>query len=113
MSNADTRQAIADALSDVAGVKGYPRRPRSPKAGDGWPLWRGSERADGAAFMETFAVIIALPADEQNADTFADAHAEALEEALRPVLWVESLAPAVTATDSGDMNALMITGRTE
>lgn len=113
MSNAETRQAIADALSDVDGIKGYPRRPRAPKAGDGWPLWRGSERADGMAFTETFAVIIALAGDEAAADAFVDSHGEALEEALSPVLWIESLAPAVTAIGDGDMNALMITGRTE
>ena len=113
MNNAQVRANIAAALSTVEGVKGYARRPKSPKAGDGWPLWRGSERADGFLFTQTFAVVIALSGDVVAADDFADAHGDELADALEPVLFVESFAPAVTATDAGDMNALMITGRVE
>jgi hypothetical protein len=113
MSNAQTRISIATALSAVPGVKGYPRRPKAPRAGDAWPVWRGSERDNGTAFVETFAVVVALAGDEVTADTFADTHGEDLEEALRPWLYIESLAPAVVAVEGGDMNALMLTGRTE
>lgn len=113
MSNADTRTAIAAALTGVDGITGYARRPRAPKTGDAWPLWRGSQRDGGVAFVETWAVVIALAGDEQAAEEFADARGEELEDALHPVLFVDTYAPAVVGTDAGDSNALMITGRTE
>jgi hypothetical protein len=113
MSNADTRTALATALSEVDGITGYPRRPRSVRTGDAWPLWRGSERAGGTAFVETWAVVVALAGDEQAAEEFADARGAEIEDALHPVLFVDGFTPAVVGTDAGDTNALMITGRTE
>lgn len=113
MNNAATRVEIAEALSGIDGITGYPRRPRAPRAGDAWPLWRGAERAGGTAFTQTWHVLVALAGDERTADEFADAYGDAIEDALAAVLFVDTFAPAVTATDGGDMNALMITGRTE
>jgi len=113
MNNAAHRNEIAAALSTVPGVTGYPRRPTAVKAGDAWPLWRGAERSDGFTFVQTFAVIVALPGDEAQADTNADTAAEPLAEALEPILFVESITPATVGTSEGDMNALMITGRVE
>jgi hypothetical protein len=113
MTNFDTRIALAGALSMVDGVTGYPQRPGAVRPGDAWPLWRGSERSDGMAFLETWAVVVALAGDELAADTFADSKRADLDDALRPVMWVESYTPAVVNTEAGDMNALMITGRTE
>lgn len=113
MSNADTRQAIADALSTVSGIHGHPARPDALNEGDGWPQWRGGvPRAH--AVEGTWAVLIVLPsANDVTADAFADSHGEALLDALRPVLFVDSIAPAEVTTESGPLYALMISGRSE
>ena len=113
MSNASTRQAIATALSTVSGVTGYVQRPAAMKPGDGWPQWGGSERDAGQGFLETWRVLIVLPVDEVSADAFADSHQDALVAALRPVLFIDSFAPANFAADGGDVYALLITGRSE
>lgn len=114
MSNADTRDAIAAALSTVTGVIGYARRPAVMKPGDGWPQWGGNEHAGGAAFIESWAVLIVLPAaDEVSADEFADSHGTALLEALQPVMFVDGMKPATIPASGNDLYALMITGRSE
>jgi hypothetical protein len=113
MDNAANREAIALALSEVDGVTGYRRRPQNPAPGDAWPLWRQAERADGFVFTQTFAIMVILPSQEQDADEFADSHGEALADALESVLYIETMAPAVVATSAGEMLALLITGRTE
>lgn len=112
MSNADTRQAIADALSTVSGVTGYPARPDALNEGDGWPQWRGAT-PQAYAFENTWAVLVILPAGEVSADAFADSHGEALVEALRPVMFVDQIAPATLDTEAGQMYALMLSGRSE
>lgn len=114
MSRAQTRQAIADALSEVDGITGYPSRPRVMSAGDAWPQWRGgTPRA--YAVEDTWAVLIVLPqTDDVTADSFADAHGEALLDALRPVIHVDSIAPAtIPAEGTSGLYALLITGRSE
>jgi hypothetical protein len=113
MSNATTRTAIAAALSTVAGVTGYPRRPTAFKPGDGWPQWAGSQADQGRFYLEAWNVLIVLPAQEQDADAFADSHQQLLADALRPVMFVDSFAPANIASDGGDVYALLITGRSE
>lgn len=113
MSNADTRAAIAAALSTVTGITGYPKRPTTPAPGDGWPQWRGGEHAGGAAFEHTWAVLIMLPAGETSADDFADSHGEALVDALKLVMYVDRFDPATFKLSSNDAYALMITGRSE
>lgn len=113
MSNGDTRIAIAHALDGVTGVNGYPVRPKAFKAGDAWPQWGGSERADGRAFLETWRVLIVLPSDETTADTFADEKQAQLVNALSPIIYIDSFAPANLAGDGGDILALLITGRCE
>jgi hypothetical protein len=113
MNNAQNRADLAAALTGVEGVTGYPRRPTAVKAGDAWPLWRGAERSDGFTFVQTFAVIVALPGEEAQADVNADAYGPLLADALEGLMFVESIAPATVDTSAGDMNALLITGRME
>lgn len=114
MSNAETRQEIADALSAVSGISGHTSKPSAPNEGDAWPQWRGSERAGGRAFTQNWVVLIVLPqTDDITADAYADSHGQALLDALRPVMSVDSLNPATISTDAGDMYALLITGRSE
>ena len=113
MSQATTRAALAAALSTVDGVTGYVKRPTTPKPGDGWPLWRGSERGAGWAFTAGWAVLIVLPGDEAAADAWIDAREAALFEALEPVMFVDRLDPAAVPVAGTDAFALMITGRSE
>jgi hypothetical protein len=113
VSNADTRLAIAAAVSTVTNHTGYARRPTVPKPGDAWPQWRGNERADGFAFVESWAVLIMLPSEEVSADEWADTYGEQLLAALEPVMFVDQLQPAVFKLSNNDAYALMITGRTE
>jgi hypothetical protein len=113
MSNADTRQALADALSTVGGINGYPARPSALNEGDAWPQWRGGV-PHAYAVENTWAVLIVLPtADDVTADSYADAHLDALLDALRPVMSVDSVAPAEIPSGGGTLYALMITGRSE
>lgn len=113
MSRQQTRQDIADALTEVDGIHGYPARPDALTPGDGWPQWRGAT-PHAYAFENTWAVLIVLPqADDVTADSFADEHGDALVDALRPVMFVDSLAPAELASEAGPIYALLITGRSE
>jgi hypothetical protein len=116
VSNDATRAALATAMSTVDGVTGYARRALvpAPKPGDGWALWRGMQRADGAAFMQTWVVVIALAGDEIAADAWIESHIDDLYDALEPVIFIDSFAPAVTPlTGNSEALALMITGRSE
>lgn len=113
MSNAQTRQAIAEAISEVPGIHGYPARPSTLSEGDGWPQWRGGV-PHAYAVENTWAVLIVLPqADDVTADSFADSHGAQLLDALRLVMFVDSIAPAEIASEAGPMYALLITGRSE
>lgn len=113
MSNAQTRQEIAAALSTVAGVTGHVVRPAALNVGDAWPQWRGGEPR-AFAMVNTWAILVVLPqSDDITADGFADSHGEDLLDALRPVLAVDSMAPATIAGDTGDLYALLIIGRSE
>lgn len=113
MSRAETRQEIADALSTVAAIQGYPARPDVMSEGDAWPQWRGSV-PKAYAREHTWAVLIVLPsADDVSADSFADEYEDALADALRPVMTVDSFAPAEISTEAGPLYALLITGRSE
>ncbi len=114
MSNADTRVEIATALSTVAGINGHRVRPSTLNDGDAWPQWRGAiPRAH--AYLNTWAIMIVMPqSDDIAADQFADDHLADLLDALREVIFVDSIEPAVlNAGQQGDMYALMITGRSE
>lgn len=111
MSNADTRAAIAAALSTVTDVTGYERRPRSFKSGDAWPLWRGAERGDASMYVNTWQVIVVLPVTEEKADEWADSHGYAIADALP--LFVDSMVPSLLPAEGDGIPALLITGRVE
>jgi hypothetical protein len=113
MSNAATREAIAAAVTAIDGLKGYAKRPTSLNTGDAWPQWGGAERSDGALFVNTWRVYVVLPSDETTADNWADEYGDLLADALEPVMFVDTIAPALLAAGEGDVLALMITGRAE
>lgn len=113
MSNADVRQAIADAVSTVSGLTGYAQRPPSAREGDAWPQWRGGERAAGREFLQTWAVMLLLPqSQEVLADEWADRYGPDLVDALQgaDALFVTRIDPATVRLETGDAYALMITG---
>lgn len=111
MSNADVRQEIADAVSTISGLTGYARRPAAAREGDAWPQWRGAERADGQAVLQTWVVLILLPqSNESLADEWADRYGPELMDALREALFVTRLDPATVRLENNDAYALMITG---
>lgn len=113
MSNATTRAAIAAAVSTIDGLKGYAKRPDSIASGDAWPRWRGAQRGEQRLFVNTWSVVVALPADEDIADDWADQYGEQLVDALSPVLYVTDIDPAVLPMGGTDTLALQITGIAE
>lgn len=113
MSNAQKRAEIAAALTTAGQVHGYARPPAVPAVGDAWPRWRGAERDGG--LVQTWAVIVVLPQDELRADEWVDQYGYDLANALEDagVFFVTGIEPAKVQVESGDMYALMITGRSE
>lgn len=107
------RADIAAALSAIDGLHGYPKRPDAPNTGDSWPQWSGAERSDGALFVNSWRVYVVLPSDETTADEWADLYGDLLADALAPVLFVDAIAPTLLSAGTGDVYALMITGRAE
>jgi hypothetical protein len=107
------RQEIADALSTADGVTGHPFRPRTFPAGAAWPLLDRLDRGPAHDFEATWRVVVILPDDEQRASEWFDAHHEDVAEALADFGHVDSIAPFLVATDSGDMEAMILTIRRE
>jgi hypothetical protein len=110
MNNAATREAIAEAVSTVEGLTGYVKRPTSSRPGDAWPIWRGAERAEAWSFTNTWSVVVALPSVASAADEWADSYGEAIVDALRGILHVTDIAPAVDPMGGNEAFALQITG---
>jgi hypothetical protein len=113
MTTSETRLALKDAITGIAGCKGYLYRPTAPNAGDAWPMWRGFEVDDDGLPVHTWVLVVAVPADEQAASTFADAHMDEIAAALAPVMFVSACEPASIPSSGGDMYGLQFTGRTE
>lgn len=113
MSLVGDRQAIATALSTVEGVKGYPKRPKTTKVGDGWPLLGALERGPGMSFAATWRVLVQLPSDELAASDWIDTRHEDLADALEPVGYVDRIEPVAIATEAGDKLGVQITIRSE
>lgn len=115
MSNAQTRIAIRDSATGVAGVTVHPVRPASPQPLDAWIRWRGAERGDGFVFMNTWAVLVVVAADEQKADELADTVGYALAAALQDddVLFIDAITAVEIPTSAGGLNGVQILGRSE
>jgi hypothetical protein len=117
MTIAQTREALAAALSAVDGVtvRAHRKDVAVPREGDGWVLWRGSSRGDGYAHLHRWAVVIVLPASETVADEWIESRLDDLDDAARAVLFVDSFQPATTPLggQSNEALALVITGRSE
>lgn len=110
MSLNGTRDDFKAALDTVDGVTGYLARPKTPKAGDAWPLWGGGDRdEDTGLFDDTWSVGVALPQDETSANDWIDAHLDDIVSALRPVAYVDGRKPANFGTDTSPVYGLLIT----
>lgn len=113
MSLTGQRQDIADALSTVEGVSGHPFRPRTMPAGAAWPLLQRLDRGPAYDFEASWRVVVILPGDEQRASEWFDAHHEEIAEALADFGYVGPIEPGLVATDSGDLEAMILTIRRE
>lgn len=108
-----TRQAIAEALSTVDGVTGYAKRPTVLGEGVAWPLVQRLDRGPGQAFQTTWRVIVLLSGDELTAYDQLDEFAVTVPDALRAVLYVDSITPYAITTDAGDLFGFELTARSE
>lgn len=111
-----TRQSIAEAVSTVDGLQGYPERPTSPTTGDAWPLVRGIARGEGAAaavFETTWAVAIVLAGDVGTATDMFDEVLPQVVQALQSEVFVDSGRPLTIPTEAGSLYGLEIIGRSE
>ena len=113
MSFATTRTAIAEALSTVTGVTGYPRRPNTLSAGDAYPLLDEITRGPGLFFAATWRVIVILGGDEFDAEARVDDLLPELAQALNPVAFVDSATPLAVKTNAGDLFAVQLIARSE
>ena len=115
MSNSETRIAIRDSATGIAGVTVHPTRPATPQPLDGWVRWRGAERADGFTFMNSWALLVVVAADEEKADDLADTIGYALAAALQDddVLFVDSITAVGIPTSAGELKGVQIIGRSE
>jgi hypothetical protein len=113
MSNAQMRLDIAAAANTVDGVHIHPVKAAAPGPGDGWVRWRGAERADGHAYMQTWQVLIVVASDEAKADESVDRLAVDLADALEDVLFIDSFTAVAIPTSAGPLSGLEIIGRSE
>lgn len=113
MSLVGKRTAIAQALSGVAGVSGYPVRPVAPNVGDAWPLLGPLERAAGTAFEVSWLVRVMVPQDDMGACEWWDAHWPHLFEALEPLGSVDRATPGSIVVSGADQLVFEILFRTE
>lgn len=112
MSLDTDRQAMADLLSTVPGVRGYPYRPPAPAEGDAWPTLPTLDLDRGLVWRPTWTVNVVLPSDERAASTWIDDNFLAVAAALRSGrAFPESAEPARMPTDVGDLLVLEITLR--
>ena len=116
MTIAETKTAIAAAMSSIDGITGYPHRPHVLNQGDAFVRWGGWERADGAAYVSTYSVTLILPqGSEEAADARAYAVADLIADALQPLLYVVSFTPTNVPIEGQPRGlfALTVTGRSE
>jgi hypothetical protein len=110
-----TREDIAAALTASGLVVGSPYRPKALAPGQAWPgIPRLEATEAGWAYLATWRVYVVLPTvDEQARAMWFDDHARDLIDALRSVLFVDSIEVDAISTDAGDIPVAVITGRSE
>jgi hypothetical protein len=108
-----TRANIAAALSLVAGVTGYAKKPKVTKAGDAWPLINELTRGPGASFQTTWRIAVTIGADEGTAIDQFDTLVPEVTQALQAVAYVDSARPITVPTEAGDLYGVEIIARSE
>lgn len=90
--SADERQTLADAVAAVPGLNCSPTYRQNLKAGEGVVRLEGV-RPDGSGigFLNVWQILLALPQGIADAETYLDAHLDALLIALDPVLAVTNV----------------------
>lgn len=107
------RQSIADALSTVAGVTGYPKKPTAVKPGDAWPLIDVLTRGPGSAFQTTWRIAVTLSPDQVKAGDMLETVVPEVTQALHEVAYVDLARPLAIPTEAGDMFGCEIIARSE
>jgi hypothetical protein len=100
-------------LSSVAGVTGYEFRPTGLAAGDAWPLIASMDASEGYDYLTSWRVLVVLPSDERAAATQFETWTPLLIDALRPVAFVESVAPVTIQTSAGEIPGIQLTARSD
>lgn len=106
MSLAERRESLAEALSAVAGITGYPYRPSTPKSGDAWPVMGRAERVVADNFAVSWSVLVMLPQDERSANDFIESKSLEIIDSLEDTgaAFVDSFGPAFADIPSGSGN---------
>jgi len=104
-----TRAELAQALSTVPDVQGFPKPPTAGNIGDAWPELGPATRAAGDAFMVTWAVRVLTPDDQDAAEDWWDEHWPPLYYALEHVASVQGFTKILLGTSAGDRLAYEIT----
>jgi hypothetical protein len=108
-----TRQSIADALSAVDGVTGYPKKPKAVKVGDAWPLVQQLDRGPGASFQTTWRIAVVLGSDVATATDKLDDLVPEATQALQAEAYVDLARPVEIPTEAGPMYGVEIIARSE
>lgn len=114
MSTEEFRQELADTVTEVTGVQGYPYRPPSPRTGDAWPQWAGDDHdAQSGQFEASWRMFVMLPQDERAASQWSDEHKRPIIDALEPVVYVDRVQPGIVTTGAGDQMVMVFQFRGE
>lgn len=110
MSLATARQAFADALSTVDGIRGYTSPPPTMHPGAAWARLSNmdSQGAPGL-FTVTWDVLVISGGVPGQVEPFLDEHLAGITDALAPIAFVTAVNPTAITTPSGDLFGVMLT----
>lgn len=110
----EVRQKLADAASRVDGVNVTPYFRQTTKPGQGMVrLDRMTRSANGFGFMNTWQIIILLPADIAAAERWLENNTSDLVHEIEQELILLSVTPQQLALDSGTIPVVIIEGNRE
>lgn len=117
MSLEQDREALVGALAGTPGITATSAyAPSSPRSGSVWAVLRSVQKdAVGFGLTAEWSVIIAVPQNPREADTFMDAGLTAWIAALRPQMSVTEATPVTVQIGTGNTTipAISIAGRRE
>jgi hypothetical protein len=101
MSLLDARNEIVDALGEIEDVNAKHSQPATVQPGDAWPRVREVGRGEQGYLMVDWDVLVILPADEVVAYQRLQDLIPDLFDALKPVGYVQSIAPVSFQQQNG------------